>query len=351
MIQRHWYRIFRIIVASIAALIIIVLLLRLRATLLPFLMAFLLAYLLAPVVDTFEARGLSRGWAILLIYVLLGIIVSAIVVWIIPDLLQELNRLAETLPAHIQSVEQLLLTAQERYSNLGLPEPVNQAIGNSLEDLERRLLDSIEGTVSLIVGLFNGLFSLALAPVLAFYLLKDAKTMKKRVMQLLPSQRRGRWTMLIIRMDRVLSGFIRGQLLLSVFVGVTTWLAMLIIGMRFSVILGLIAAITEVIPYFGPIIGALPAIGMAALISPLMLVKVVVAYVIIHEIESMVLGPKILGETVGLHPLTVVFALLAGGELFGIVGIILAVPVVACLKVLLAFLYDDFTAYRGPTGS
>ena len=340
----HW----RLLIVIAAILISILFIIWIRAVLVPFFLALVLTYLLAPLVDWLEQQGFRRGWAILLIYLMLGVLVAAIIFWLIPDLLQELYRLAETLPDYTRQIQNWFAVLQTNYSRLRLPEALRAAIDHSIAELERQLLLQIEGTITSILGLFNGLFSLILAPVLAFYLLKDLKSIKKRTARLLPAQRRGRWYMLMIQMDRVLSGFIRGQLLLSLFVGVTTWMAMELIGMRFSIMLGIIAAITEVIPYFGPVIGALPAIGLAALVSPYMVIKVIIAYLLIHELDSSVVGPRVLGQTVGLHPLAVVFALLAGGEIYGLIGVILAVPVAACLKVLALFAYDSLTAYRGP---
>ncbi|MEW6230265.1 MAG: AI-2E family transporter, partial [Bacillota bacterium] len=152
----------------------------------------------------------------------------------------------------------------------------------------------------------------------------------------------GRWRSevvgLLIEMDHALGSFIRGQLLVSGIVGVLISLGLSIIGVDFALVIGLLAGIFDIIPYFGPVIGAVPAIALALLKSPVLVIYVVVLFVVVNQIESAIVGPNILGEQIGLHPVAVIFAILAGGHLFGVTGVLLAVPVAAIIKVFLRYL-------------
>lgn len=314
-----------------------------RPVLTPFFLAAVLAYVLAPAVDYLERQGLGRGWGILLIYALLGLVAGGLVGFVLPGFLRELNRLTDVLPAYTVEVKNWLDNWQTRYSRAPVPPGLRQVIDDTLRGLEARALAVTEGVAGAMFGLVSGLMNLILAPFLAFYLLVDLPRIKRGLVFVLPTRSRGRWLSLLEEVDRVVSGFIRGQLLLSAMMGVLTSVVLALLGMRFAVVVGIITALTEFVPYFGPLIGAVPALALASLDSLGMVVKVLIAWFVLHQIEGAVLSPKIMGESVGLHPLTVIFALLAGGELFGVAGMILAVPVTAVLKVVLQFVYQQLT--------
>jgi len=133
--------------------------------------------------------------------------------------------------------------------------------------------------------------------------------------------------------------FIRGHLLVASMVGVLTSLGLALVGVKFYLLLGIIAGIADLIPYFGPIIGAIPAVGLALLNSSQQALYVLLVMVVVQQVENNLLSPKILGDSVGLHPVVVIFVLLAGGHLFGILGMLLAVPLTAILRILVNYLY------------
>jgi predicted PurR-regulated permease PerM len=136
-----------------------------------------------------------------------------------------------------------------------------------------------------------------------------------------------------------LGSFIRGYFLVAAIVGGLTAIAMALLGLEFALMLGIFAGLAELIPYFGPVIGAVPAIGLAVLQSKWLAAKVALAFFVIHQLEGNIISPKILGDKVGLHPLMVIFSLMAGGELYGLAGMLLAVPVAAVLRVVVVFVY------------
>ena len=141
-------------------------------------------------------------------------------------------------------------------------------------------------------------------------------------------------------MDNSLGSFIRGQLLISAIVGILIAVGLSIMGVDFALIIGLIAGIFNIVPYFGPIIGAVPAVVFALLKSPLTAVYVVLLFAVVNQVESSIISPNILGEHVGLHPVTVIFSIISGGYLFGILGVILAVPVTSIVKVTLRYVHN-----------
>jgi predicted PurR-regulated permease PerM len=135
--------------------------------------------------------------------------------------------------------------------------------------------------------------------------------------------------------DNLLSRFIRGQLIIAMIVGVLSIIALVVLKVQFAFLIGTIAGVTNIIPYFGPIIGAIPAIIVALLDEPMKAIWVIIAFFIIQQTESAILSPKIVGESVGLHPVFVILVLLIGGELFGVIGLIFAIPIAASIKIIL----------------
>jgi predicted PurR-regulated permease PerM len=190
------------------------------------------------------------------------------------------------------------------------------------------------------MSLLSQLFSILLAPVLAFYLLRDICRFKEDFFSLIPHRWQNDIVILTGEINKVLDSYIRGYLLVCLIVGVLTGTAMFLLGVEFALILGLFAGLTELIPYLGPFIGALPAVLLALLKSKWLAVKVILAFLFIQQLEGNVISPKILGDRVGLHPLAVILTLVVAGKLFGLPGMLLAVPSAAVIRIIISFTWQ-----------
>lgn len=326
----------------------------LRGTWPPFALALVLTYLLAPAVDFLEIHGLRRATAILLLYLLITQAAAVTVVYLLPGFLDELNRLGTQLPGYTRQLRALVEGVRQDAARATLPATVRQAVLQQIDRTEAwvtaRLADLTGGLVE---GLL-GAAPLLLAPVLAFYLLNDLPRLRRWARERLGRGRRRRWLDLVRAVDQVVGGFIRGQLLVAGFVGVMVTAVATFFGLRFAVLLGALAALADLIPYFGPFIGAVPVLSMAALQSPAAAIKVAVALLLIQWVENSVLSPRILGQRVGVHPLVVISALLVGGHHFGLAGLLFAVPVAGLVHALLAFAWPEWVGgmdrllLRGP---
>ncbi len=314
-----------------------------RAVLMPFILAFVVAYLLAPLVEAFVRHGLNRIVAILIVYILLGFAVATGVLYMVPLLVQESVHLIKMVPAFINSAQFTWNLWLTRLHQAPIPSSVRTAITATGKHLQSQLYGVIKGIFAAIFGLVPGVISVVVAPVLGFYLLKDLDRVRSRFWDVVPLEWRPSMFKLGFDLDRALNGFIRGQLLVALLVGALSTTLVIILGLPFPLLIGAVATVTDVIPYVGPIAGALPAVVLALNISPWTALDTVLGFIAIHQLEGTVIAPKIMGESVGLHPLVVVFAILAGGELGGILGLLLAVPAAAVLKVLFSHLYRRFT--------
>lgn len=324
---------------------------RVRAVLAPFVLAGVLAYLLNPLVNMLVGRGFSRLTALVFIYLIVILAGVVLVGLIVPTIVIELNRLAEFLPAYFDDLQVLWMRYQEEYSRVQLPGAVRQAIDDLILTVQSALLDVVAAVGQGVLGIFGALFSLVLAPVLSFYLLKDLDRLRGGLRRYIPGPQRPGLLGVLSEIDAVLAGFVRGQLIVVTIVGFLVTGALLLLDVRFAVILGIFAGLTEIVPYFGPAIGALPALAVAAAVSPWLAFKVLVAFVLIQQVEAQVLSPRIMSKNVGLHPLMVIFALLAGFELYGIWGMVAAVPVAGVGRVALGRLMGQSPARAAPEGA
>ncbi len=306
-----------------------------RGLLVTFLITIVFVYIIHPLVSAMEARGASRVPAILIAYLGVLIVSAAFLMYGIPRLVTQLHMLVDMLPTYTAQVEAILRDIQNTYYKTQLPEVMRQAVDQQISNIEAMLQSCIKKTVEMLISLVGYSFNLILAPIVAFYILKDWEQIKNKVEEWLPPQRFPNLWVLTCEINKVVNSFIRGHLLLVLIVGLMTGTAMALLGLPYAVMLGIISGIAELIPYFGPFIGSIPAVMIALMQSKWMVLKVILAILIVQQIEGNVIAPKVLGDSVGLHPLTIILALLVGAELYGIIGMLLAVPLTAILRVII----------------
>ncbi|MBC8015582.1 MAG: AI-2E family transporter, partial [Sporomusaceae bacterium] len=229
----------------------------------------------------------------------------------------------------------LLIFIQSQYQNSELPYSLRLAIDEALLSMESDVQHFIGHIVNSIIGVVRNSIGLVITPILAFYLLHDWNEIKDEMILLLPIRWRGEVILFFRDVDKVLSGIIRGQLTVACIVGIFITIGLYALQVKFALIIGILAAIFDVIPYFGAIIGAAPAIMIAMLQSPWLTIKVILLFVVVQQIEGNIIHPKIIGENIGLHPLAVIFFVIVGGELGGVLGMLLGVPLAAIGKVLI----------------
>lgn len=331
-----FYRRLFLILVSIAGLYFLY---RVRIILVPFIFAFLIAYLLNPIVKLVEKRRLPKCWAILWVYLAVFVLSGIIFVFGVPHILGELNRLISEIPKLTLEVQSILANLQTGYSRFALPESIKQVINERIIHFQELLLEAVRAGTESLVQLVSYLFSLIIAPVFAFYMLKDIDQIRNSLTLTIPRRYRSDILAIGRDVDEIISAFLRGHLLVCVIVGILTGVGMYLIGLDFALIIGIIAGVAELVPFLGPIITGIPAISLALLVSRETALYAAVVILVVQQLENAVISPKILGESMGLHPLAVIFAIMAGGELYGLLGVLLAVPGAATLKVVLRYIY------------
>ena len=279
-------------------------------------------------------RKMNRTAAVALIYfILIGSIIVALV-YIIPIIILELDKLIDTFPFYTREVQNILANIKTTYLT-SLPLAFQEIIDRNIHRMEELLLAWLQKIADAIIGIFSNMLSIILAPILGFYFLRDLNKIKECTILIIPISYRKIVLQWFERFSSTLGRYFRSQLIVSLIIGALTTISMMILGIDFAFLIGLVAALTNIIPYFGPLIGIMPAIAIALLRYPYKIPWIIVSMLIIHQLESGIISPHIVGEHVGLHPITVILALLTGGTFFGLIGLILAVPTAALMKFII----------------
>ncbi|MCA0982655.1 AI-2E family transporter [Halobacillus yeomjeoni] len=301
---------------------------------LPFVIALVLSLILHPLVRYLERVGIPRLLAILIIFTIFFTSATFAIYKGYPRLLAQLKLLNEHLPELVQSYQDW--TKEFHAQTERLPDGIHKKLNDTFSNLEEGASERIMSLLTGISGLFNIVVLAAVIPVMTFYFLKDYKVLGRSILSVLPRSWHEESRRLVTKLNHSLGGYIRGQLLVSVFVGILASAGFWLIDLPYPLVLGLVAGATNIIPYFGPLLGAVPAVIVALTISVKLLIYSLLVVIIIQLIEGNLLSPYIMGRSIHIHPIFIILALLAGGELAGVVGLILAVPVLTCLKVVVS---------------
>jgi predicted PurR-regulated permease PerM len=303
----------------------------LKVVLAPFLVAMIISYMLNPIVNLLHDRKVPRTAAVLIIYAVFISVCVVILMNFIPMFMNQVEELNEHMP-------ELTIRAQsmvDHFNNNNVfPGSVRDGINKSINGMEKQIEEKIANFLNNIGAVVNVLFIAMIVPFLAFYMMKDLDVFERAALQYVPRARRKHAVRLMKDIDAALGSYIRGQLIVSICIGILAYIGYLLIGMPYPLLMAAFVSLFDIIPYLGPFFGALPALLMATTISWKMVIFVIVVNLICQNLESNVISPQVVGKSMRMHPLTIILVLLVGGELAGIVGMILAVPLYAAMKVV-----------------
>lgn len=321
---------------------------------LPFVLGGAIAYLLDPVADRLERMGLSRVMAVLVITGLALMVLVLLVLLILPLLFQQSTQLVDTLPALFRTLQEELTA---RFPEIvDSDSMIRQQLLRIGEGLQARGGDLLNAVLSSAAGVVNLIFLVVVVPVVALYMLLDWDRMIARIDDLLPRDHAGTIRHLAREIDRTLASFIRGQGLVCLILGSFYSVALMAAGLSFGLVIGAIAGLITFIPYVGALVGGMLAMGLALYQfwgDWLWIGMIGGIFALGQFLEGNILTPRLVGSSVGLHPVWLLFALAAFGSLFGFVGMLVAVPVAAVIGVLTRFgiaHYMDGPLYRGVNG-
>lgn len=321
----------------------------------PFLYALVLSYFLNPLVHWLERKKIKRVLAILLVFLALFLLLYLLFLSFVPTLVREVASLAKEIPAIFAFLQEFIKDAQ--LGDLKLPAFLPEGLLDflNLEAQFKKLADwtaqYLSELPSAVFGAMKSLLNLVMTPLITFYYLKDHKRFTGGLLGLFPDEAQCKIREGAGRIDQVLGGFIRGQLLVAIFVGTLTGLGSWVIGIPNATIIGLVSGLTNIIPYFGPFLGGILPVVLGLMNEPILALWVLILIAVVQQIEAALISPAVMSHSVGLHPLTVMFSVLLFGSAFGIPGMILAVPIAGTIKVLYGYVTEFRTNLRKPEDS
>jgi predicted PurR-regulated permease PerM len=318
----------------------------------PFLAAALLAYLGDPLVDRMEAKGLPRTAAVAVMFVVFLSVMAVLVLLVVPALQQQLMTLASALPVYIEWAQENLAPWLSQTFGIDVSLLDWSALKSAVKTAAQQHWSQVGGAAGGLMSWLSSsgmavvaaLANLVLIPVVTFYLLRDWDHLVLRFRGLLPRKWEATAVQLATDSDTVLGSFLRGQLLVMLALGTVYSLGLWWVGLELALIIGVVAGLVSFVPYLGFIIGILLA-GIAAIMQfheVYYLLLVALVFGVGQALEGMLLTPLLVGDKIGLHPVAVIFAVMAGGQLFGFMGVMLALPAAAVIMVLLRYLHQQY---------
>jgi predicted PurR-regulated permease PerM len=304
----------------------------------------LLAYILDPIASQLEAKGLSRSWSTILIFVLFFLFLFILGWKIFPTLFNDLLTIQKNLNPNTTEVIFLQIEkfVQENFAFINMSELNIQGEMNEL------LAGFTKQIISFAADLVSVVSTVIIIPFVTFFLLKDGRDMKKLLISYIPNRYFEMSLNVLHKMDMQLGGYLRGQFIEATVVGTLAILALWILGIKYFILIGIFAGLANLIPYVGPVAGAFPAIVVSITngADSEIIIYIIIAFAIIQLIDNMVMQPLVLSKSVNLHPLIIVLAILIGGNFFGILGMFLAVPATGILKVTSSEIYNGIRKFN-----
>lgn len=318
----------------VAFVVLVIFLYLVRDLLLMIFVAIVIASGLDPLIDFFYKRKIPRTLSLLVVYIFLIAIISLILYVLVPPIVEQVQQLVIVLPQYFEIVSNYLGDNfnffEEEVANV---EDITKSITGKFGDFATNIYD----TLSEFLG---GLLTLIIVLVLSFYFTVEENNFKKFIASITPTKHRPYIEDLVERIQRQIGLWLRGQLTLAIVIGIFIFIGLTILDVRYALVLALLAAVFEIVPYIGPIIAAIPAVFLAFNQSPVTGLVVIGLYILVQQLENHLLAPKIMGKTVGLNPLIIILVILVGSKIAGVMGAILAVPAATALQVFLKDIFE-----------
>lgn len=308
-------------------------------------------YLVKPIYDYLLNKKVPKGVAILLVMVGVIVIFIMIITSLVPIIQKQLLDLVSQLPYYYQIISEQV----EKFMQTGFFETIQEQFNKINTDFIQSITERLNGILNFtfsgigsVVGIIGDIvITIMTMPVILYYLLKDGNKVIPFVTRMFPTRSQHKISVMLNEMNQQVSSYIRGQITVAICVGFTYIIGYTLIGLPYGVTIGMIAGLLTIIPYLGSIIGLTPALIIGFVTNPTLALHVFLVFVIEQLIESRVLQPLILGSSLKMHPVTILIILLAAGKMFGLVGLLIAVPVYAVVKVFITHFFAWYKEYSG----
>lgn len=310
-----------------------------KAIILPLLLGGVLFYITVPIQTFLEKRKVPRWASILIIFIGIGLIGWGFIAIIVPPVTQQVNNLVENAPTLAKELDEIKDNVLQQRDNL--PEGIQDSINSAANSLQDFAIQFGKWIVQFLQSFIQAMVLLVLVPFFYIFMLKDHEKFAPKIYNLFSGESRN-WIKKTLRdIDHVLRSYIQGQLLISTLLAVLIGIGYWIIGVPYAILLALFALFMNMIPFVGPWIAVTPAVIIAYLEDPKLVIGVAIVTLVAQQLESNIITPNIMGKTLDIHPLTVITIILAAGNIAGFLGIIIGVPTYAVIKVIVMNIYEQ----------
>ena len=317
--------------------------------LLPMLLTGLLYYLLNPIVDWLEKYKISRTAAISVLFVLIGLLLVWGLAVAIPSIQEQVTSFAQNLPSNIQKIESHVTTLleNEQFEQLRPTalEMLNKVNDQIISYAQKFSSSAVNWASSLISTASQIIVAILIMPFILFYLLRDGQQLNAHVTQYLPTKWRSSVSKVLTDVNAQLSNYVRGQVTVAIIVALMFSVMFSLIGLSYPVTLGVMAGFLNLIPYLGSFLAMIPAVILGLIAGPVMLIKVLIVFMVEQTIEGRFVTPLIIGSSLSIHPITILFVLLTAGQMYGVLGVLLGIPIYASIKVLVKAIFEWYKAH------
>ena len=324
-----------IISIAIGIVVLFYILSKLKWLFIYFSFALMLAYFFDPLYKFLLNKKAPKVLAIIIVF---GIIIALLILtifFLIPSVINQLNILYKEIPNFIENYQNLILSIKPQLSKFIDPADVEILLKENLSELQKSVLGFSQSIIIYLSNIVSSItFGIVIVPLILFYLMRDMFKFKENLYIFVSKKNKKEFKEVLEEIDYIVSGFIRGRIIVCFIVGTLIGIGLYFLNLKFALIIGIVSGVFNFVPYLGPIVGVVLAL-IFALGSPWWtLLMIVVLFVLVNQLEAIYLNPNILGKGLGLHPLTVILSMLICGQLLGILGVLVAVPLAAILKVL-----------------
>ncbi|CYU83193.1 MULTISPECIES: AI-2E family transporter [Streptococcus] len=321
----------------------------LEIVLLPMILTGLLYYLLNPMVDWMEKHKISRTVGISILFVLISLLIIWGLAVAIPSIQEQVTSFAQNLPSNIQKIEGQVtgLLQDQRFEQF---RPTALDMLNKVNDqvvayAQKFSSSAVNWASNLISTASQIIVAILIMPFILFYLLRDGQYLNKHITQYLPTKWREPIGTVLSDVNGQLSNYVRGQVTVAIIVALMFSVMFSIIGLSYPITLGVMAGFLNLIPYLGSFLAMIPAVILGLIAGPIMLIKVLVVFMIEQTIEGRFVTPLIIGSSLSIHPITILFVLLTAGQMYGVLGVLLGIPIYASIKVLVKAAFEWYKAH------
>ncbi|HEM5209616.1 TPA: AI-2E family transporter, partial [Streptococcus suis] len=323
----------------------------LEIVLLPMILTGLLYYLLNPMVDWMEKHKISRTVGISILFVLISLLIIWGLAVAIPSIQEQVTSFAQNLPSNIQKIEgQVTSLLQDQRFEQFRPtalELLNKVNDQAVAYAQKFSTSAVNWASNLISTASQIIVAVLIMPFILFYLLRDGQYLNKHITQYLPTKWREPIGTVLSDVNGQLSNYVRGQVTVAIIVALMFSVMFSIIGLSYPITLGVMAGFLNLIPYLGSFLAMIPAVILGLIAGPIMLIKVLVVFMIEQTIEGRFVTPLIIGSSLSIHPITILFVLLTAGQMYGVLGVLLGIPIYASIKVLVKAAFEWYKAHSG----